>query len=355
MLINKQLNRNKIFLLALLASLVTITLQLYLFDLELFSSLSSLFLRYPPYISLFNEFAPLGITLLALVWMKMGRLTKREGRPMTVLPATLILLGSVLIALILFRGWDIIAMVSHPYNVDLSISIESRVQAEIWMRIFFFSTLSVVLLVFFTVHYGRNGLKTLFLPAMIPAFYTFNTDIIVYANIIPSFSIFSPIYNFIIEFGRILTLALGGIFSTFGIQNSVYVNRFPYSVIMGGVVYIINLPCIGWEGVVGYTLIFLIFISDLEIGNKMKIFWAITGFLGTLFVNLLRITLIFSAGLIWGASVADLIHQNAGDIIFLVWILVFWYIVLRFSNRIEHAFKVLRSSLKGSKIMSFLI
>jgi exosortase/archaeosortase family protein len=332
-----ELRRDHLILLTLVAGLSTLAIQLYLFNLKLFTPLSPLFRLHPPYTAIFNEYTPLAITLLLLIWIKMGRLRKNEDSKIPTINlkiGILIIVGTVFAFLILFRVWDLIAMLTHPHNIN-QIFIES--DAEIVMHIFLFCSLSFILLGFFTISDGLKGLKTMIIPSLIPAIYIFNTDVVLYANQNTSFSIFHPIYQFILEFGRFETLVVGGLLNIFGVKTMVFAKAFPYRIILGGASYVVDLPCIGWEGVVGYTIIFLVLLSDFEISNKMKIFWSALGFLGTLFVNLLRLALIFSAGAIWGASVAEIIHQNAGDIIFLVWILVFWYIVLWFSKRTDHS------------------
>lgn len=331
-----EVRRDHLLLLTLTAGLFTLAIQLFLFDLKQFTPLSPLFRLHPPYTAIFNEYTPLAITLLILIWLKIGRLqTTGDGKiPFIPLKTSIpIVFSAILTFLLLFRVWDLVAMLTHPHNVD-AIFIESG--AEILMHVFLFCALSCILVGFFVISDGLNGLKTMILPSLIPAFYVFNTDVILYANQSSGFVIFHPIYQFILEVGRFETWAVGGLLNAFGVKTLVYASAFPYRIILGGTSYVVDLPCIGWEGVIGYTIIFLVLLSDFEISNKMKIFWGVLGFLGTLFVNLLRLTFIFSAGAIWGASVAEIIHQNAGDVIFLVWILVFWYIVLWFTKRMEH-------------------
>ena len=277
MLRNIELNRDNVLFLALVAGLSTLAVQLYLFELKVFTPLSPLFRRHPPYSYTFNEYVPLAIILLMLMWIKMGRLRRKKEditHPMNLKTIALILVGSVLVVLILFRVWDVVAMLAHPHDIN-DIFIESR--AEIWMHVFFFCVLSLFLFGFFTISYGLKGLKTMFIPAIFPAFYTFNTDIVVYADVIPSLSVFYPIYQFILELGRWETVAVGSLLNTFGVKASVYTSTFPYRVMMGGTVYLVDLPCIGWEGITAYTIIFLIFISELEIRNRTKVFWATLG------------------------------------------------------------------------------
>lgn len=324
------LHRDKLLLLTLSTGLLALSLLLYLFSIGVFTSLSSLFRLHPPYLAMFNEYTPLAVILLVLVWVKMARLTAESNNVVSFRLAALTIVFFVLVALLFYRFWDVTAMLAYPYNVN-DMFINNN--AEIWMRIFFFSSLSLILLGFFAVPYGLKGLKTMFVAIIIPAFYTFNTDVVVHANNVASFSIFYPIYNFILEVGKFETLAISNLLSLFNIRNVVSVRNFPYRIMMGGTNYLINMPCIGWEGITGYTIIFLAFMFELDISNRMKILWAVLGFLGTIGVNLVRLTLILFAGAFWGAPAADIIHTNAGDVIFLFWILAFLYFVIWFSKR----------------------
>jgi exosortase/archaeosortase family protein len=102
---------------------------------------------------------------------------------------------------------------------------------------------------------------------------------------------------------------------------------------MGGSIYIVDLPCIGWEGIVGYSIIFMNFLVEIVTKNRMRILWAVFGFFGTMGVNFIRLAIIFASGAIWGTSIADIIHSHVGDVLFLVWILGFLFLIDWFQKK----------------------
>lgn len=332
MLRNIQLERNKVILLTLVVGFVALALLLYLYSERVLVPLSVLFLRHPPFFPILNEYVPIAAILLVLTWVKIERIGGGKGKLIDLHVSVLVIVFFLLIVLAVFRVWDVVAMITYPYDVD---ALLGRNHAEIWMNIFFYFALSGVLLGFFVLSFGLKALKSTFVIPFIPAFYTFNTNMVLYADKIPSFSVFYPIFLFVQELGRVETLAVSGLLNALNIRNTVYAQNFPYSLMIGGTRYVIGLPCIGWEGIVAYTIILVAFITELDVSYRMKIFWSVLGFLGTLLVNLLRLTIILAAGAVWGAPAAQLIHTNAGDVIFLVWILAFWFAVLWFSKRMS--------------------
>jgi archaeosortase C (PEF-CTERM variant) len=59
----------------------------------------------------------------------------------------------------------------------------------------------------------------------------------------------------------------------------------------------------------------------------------VLGILTAYFANLLRMVIIVQAGVYWGHSAMMAVHENAGTLIFLGWIAVFWYLMYRFVLR----------------------
>jgi archaeosortase C (PEF-CTERM variant) len=59
----------------------------------------------------------------------------------------------------------------------------------------------------------------------------------------------------------------------------------------------------------------------------------VLGILTAYFANLLRMVIIVEAGVYWGQMAMMAVHENAGTLIFLGWIAVFWYLMYRFVLR----------------------
>jgi len=67
---------------------------------------------------------------------------------------------------------------------------------------------------------------------------------------------------------------------------------------------------------------------DRRIGSAL-----VVGILTAYFANLLRMVIIVEAGVYWGHDAMMAVHENAGTLIFLGWIAVFWYLMYRFVLR----------------------
>ncbi|MBM4248412.1 MAG: hypothetical protein FJ149_03075 [Euryarchaeota archaeon] len=59
----------------------------------------------------------------------------------------------------------------------------------------------------------------------------------------------------------------------------------------------------------------------------------VLGIITAYFANLLRMVVIVEAGVYWGHDAMMAVHENAGTLIFLGWIAVFWYLMYRFILR----------------------
>ena len=67
---------------------------------------------------------------------------------------------------------------------------------------------------------------------------------------------------------------------------------------------------------------------DRRIGGAL-----VVGILTAYFANLLRMAIIVEAGVYWGHDAMMAVHENAGTLIFLGWIAIFWYVMYRFVLR----------------------
>jgi exosortase/archaeosortase family protein len=262
-----------------------------------------------------------------LVWIKKDRFKDDKEETVGIIFVALILLCSILATTVLLRVEDAYAMLTHPD------ALGPTIPSWVWTRVIFYSSLSLLLIGISVLFYGKRGLWILLATAIIPAFYVFNNDMVVNATKIPSLAFLSPIYYFIINYGRLQTMIIGELLNLFGVEALVYCDVFPFGIIMEGGMYLVDLPCIGWEGLVGYSIIFVNFMVEIVPEKRMRVIWGILGFFGTMGINFLRLSLIFAFGAIWGASVAELIHTHAGDILFLAWMLGFLYLIHWISKR----------------------
>jgi len=329
-LISSGLERKTVFLLVMMVAMIALAVQFYLIESELFTPLSPV-LRLPGYTSgLLNEYIPLSLTIYVLIWIKMRRLGGDRKEKMSLAMSVLTLVSSVLAIIILLRLVDMSVMIAYA---DIR-SPQETLDAMIWVHFIFYCLFSLILFGASALFFGLKGFKTLFTTSIIPAFYTLNADLIMRADRFPVLGVLYPFYLLILAFGRFETIAVGGLLNLLGMNAKVYADTFPYRIIVGNSIYLVDMPCIGWEGVMGYTIIFLNLMVEIEKKNKMRVLWGFIGFIGTLFVNLLRLVLIFVVGAVWGVSSAEMIHSRSGDLIFVLWILVFFFIITRLQKRV---------------------
>jgi len=276
------------------------------------------------------EFLPIGFMIIVLLIIRMKDIEIKKIKYYGVIEIAVAILTAVLSMFVLFRAIDVIMMLVFSSNIYSHGSM--RRFTEVSFRIIFYTVLSLILLFIAGLFFKKKGLVTFFPIYIIPIFYTFNADVIMRASEFSIFSFFYPVYQFILEFGRLETQLVGSILNFVNIKTIVNVGRFPYSLFCGNTLYLIDLPCIGWEGIMGYTIIFLNLIIFIEPRNKRRLIWGILGTIGTIFMNILRLTLIFSMGALFDVQVAVFIHQHMGDVIFIIWIFVFILIMDRFKN-----------------------
>ena len=187
--VKKEYIRDTIFFLAVVLVLLSLVIQLYLFKEELMVPLSPVFRDTNFTTRLFSEFTPLCLSMILLIWIKKERFEDREDKIDTAL-AILSVLCSVVVLTIVLRVEDILAMIMYPYA--LGPTIPSRV----WTRVVFYGSISLVLLITPLIFYGKKGLRSMFVTAIIPAFYTFNNDMVVNATKLSSLAFLYPIYSF---------------------------------------------------------------------------------------------------------------------------------------------------------------
>lgn len=334
------------FLLILISTFSTISLSFVLSIFKVYHPVSYTLSNIDYVTAVLYEFFPLTFMIVLLIIFKLNRIKIENNRTFDLIDISVILTITILSTIALFRALDVGIMVLFPSSI-YSHGYWLRF-TEIVYRILFYSSLSIILGIIVGGSLRINGLKTLLPIYIIPFFYTFNADIIMRANDYALFSVFTPLYQLIIEFGKFQTTFIGSLLNFLNFKASVFTQTFPFILIVANTVYSIDLPCIGWEGLIGYTIIFLNLIIDFEKSNKMRLIWGILGFFGTIIVNTIRLTLIFIIGCVFNVQAAMLVHQHAGDIIFIIWIFAFILLINKIKkSKPIRTFERLRSRLKS--------
>ncbi len=81
-----------------------------------------------------------------------------------------------------------------------------------------------------------------------------------------------------------------------------------------------------------FGLIIVVLVAKLEAPRLRKVIYAIGGAVGTVAVNILRIFAISYTLAIYGMEKAKAFHENFGEILFLVWIVLFLVIAIRIED-----------------------
>lgn len=325
-----KLDTKRMFILTSISIVSTLSIIFALILSDIYVPLVHTLNNKPIINSIIYEFLPIGFMIIVLLIIRMKDVEIKNNKYYGVIELAAVILIAMLSMFVFFRAVDVIMMLIFSSTIYSSGSMLRF--TEVSFHIIFYTALSFILLVTAGVFFKKKGLISFFPIYIIPIFYTFNADVIMRASEFSLFSFFYPVYQFILEFGRLETQLVGSILNFFNIETVINVGRFPYSLFCGNTLYFVDLPCIGWEGIMGYTIIFLNLIIFIEPRNKRRLIWGILGIMGTIFMNIIRLTLIFSMGALFDVQVAVFIHQHMGDVIFIIWIFVFILIMDRFKN-----------------------
>ncbi|MEM1539919.1 MAG: exosortase/archaeosortase family protein [Candidatus Bathyarchaeia archaeon] len=191
----------------------------------------------------------------------------------------------------------------------------------------------IVLAVFFisaaTLAYGLKGLKffsiSFVLIAGIGAVYMFDT--------IYPFGVFKPLQAFALPTAAtaaaILDLLGYKTILKFPANSSLTSSHLPRLIIWNEKAFAaadIGWACSGVHSLLLYVLIILVFFKKTEISSFRKLAYFVTGFIGTYFINVLRICSYLLIYLHQGRIAADVFHDSYGELYFFAWI--FAYIAL---------------------------
>ena len=180
-----------------------------------------------------------------------------------------------------------------------------------------------------TLSYGKTGLQTFSISlsflASIASAYMFDT-------IFP-FGVFKPLQVFALP----TAATSAALFELLG-----YTTQLRYPVRYGES----NLPllvvtkdgkmasvgiawaCAGVHSLLLYTLIILVFFKKLAISKQSKIIYFLVGFIGTYFVNVLRVFSLVLVMLNYGQEAMKAAHDIYGELFFLSWIFVYMFLIL---------------------------
>lgn len=88
--------------------------------------------------------------------------------------------------------------------------------------------------------------------------------------------------------------------------------------------------CVGIDSILIFSIILVIFLFEDESNTKTKVSWSIVGIIGTVLVNIIRVTLIFLTDYFYGSEAGGRFHYTVGYILFFAWLAFFFFV---FSKR----------------------
>jgi thaumarchaeosortase len=96
-------------------------------------------------------------------------------------------------------------------------------------------------------------------------------------------------------------------------------------------------PSVGVESMLIFSLVMIVLAAKLSAPKKRKIIYAVVGAVGTVFLNVVRISIISYYGVCCATSSEglDAFHNTIGQFLYPVWIIAYLYIVLEIENRLS--------------------
>lgn len=109
-------------------------------------------------------------------------------------------------------------------------------------------------------------------------------------------------------------------------------------------------PSAGVHSMLIYSIVVIVLMLKLPAPVKRKAIYASFGAIGTAFVNVFRISLIGVYAYLYAHTLQDLItfHDVIGEVLFLIWIIVFVSLVVELETRLIAKRKVIITGIRGS-------
>ncbi|EDY35502.1 hypothetical protein ABOONEI_785 [Aciduliprofundum boonei T469] len=131
---------------------------------------------------------------------------------------------------------------------------------------------------------------------------------------------------------------LGPTFINFTIYfSTALVNLFGYGVTAGPNYFILPngeriymlVWCSGIESFTLFTLLMIVLLLRERIKWWAKATLIVVGAIGDLFVNVIRVTILVAIAIDYGMSIMQLFHSNLGNILFLIYVFLFYWMVIK--------------------------
>lgn len=132
-----------------------------------------------------------------------------------------------------------------------------------------------------------------------------------------------PVFAYLIPF---TASAAVGLVKLFGYDVSFHPNDIIIHGNHGVLTASMGGGCSGIDGIIFYSLLAAFLLIRVPASRKRKVICILLGSIGTLFVNILRVVVLILVGVYYGHEAMMYAHSNLGDILFVIYVGIYWYV-----------------------------
>jgi len=126
------------------------------------------------------------------------------------------------------------------------------------------------------------------------------------------------------------------LFSRVFISNDIHSGVISGEIIVGGEAgytsIFIGWACAGLEELALVSVILYVLVTSFDLGRGRSLIWIVVGIAGSFLINIARMTLLIWVAYTYGIETMNWVHTHLGDVLFLVWIALFWLVFFRIAR-----------------------
>lgn len=123
-------------------------------------------------------------------------------------------------------------------------------------------------------------------------------------------------------------------FSKIVVSNEIEIGVLPGEIVVGGGAgtssVFIGWACAGLEELALISVILYILISSFELSRRRAVLWLAMGIAGSFVINIIRMVILVWVAHTRGIDTMLWVHTHLGDVLFLIWIALFWLLFFKF-------------------------
>lgn len=126
------------------------------------------------------------------------------------------------------------------------------------------------------------------------------------------------------------------VFSKIFVSSGITAGLIPGEIIVGGEAgassVFIGWACAGLEELALISVMLYVLIASFELNRRQSAIWLAMGIVGSFIINIARMVILVWVAYSRGIDTMLWVHTHIGDVLFLVWIAVFWILFFRFCD-----------------------